>query len=225
LLFNTLFFTKNSSTPNEEHRAHGYKPRRRDRAVGDPAQQPQQDAVGAPSSGSAYSFRTGCHPPLNRSTVASLIAELAARGLVWERSRDKPAPQPTPGRPSPVVEICREGPAALALELSTDWIRAAVIGLGAFVAVSVSKDLSLASSTPEQAVDEAHDLVGPILARLDHGPRVAAIGVSAPGAIRAEDGYIYHAPNLGWRDVPLGSMIGSRFADLGVPCSWEMTLI
>lgn len=154
---------------------------------------------------------------LNCSTVASLIAELAARGLVWERSRDKPAPQPTPGRPSPVVEICREGPAALALELSTDWIRAAVIGLGANVAVSVSKDLSLASSTPEEALDEAHSLVGPMLAQLDHGPRVAAIGVSAPGAVRADDGYVYHAPNLGWRDVPLGSLIRSRFSDLGLP--------
>lgn len=67
---------------------------------------------------------------VNRSTVASLIAELAARDLVSERYRDKPEVQPTPGRPSPVVEICRDGPAALALELSTDWIRAAVIGLG-----------------------------------------------------------------------------------------------
>lgn len=154
---------------------------------------------------------------INRSTVASLIAELAARGFVWERLHDRPAPQPTPGRPSPVVEICREGPAALSLELSTDWIRAAVIGLGACVAVSVRKDLSLASSTPEQALDEAHDLVGPMLGRLDHGPRVAAIGVSAPGAVRARDGYVHHAPNLGWRDVPLGAMIRSRFSDLGVP--------
>ena len=131
--------------------------------------------------------------------------------------RDKPAPQPTPGRPSPVVEIRREGPAALSLELSTDWIRAAVIGLGACVAVSVRKDLSLASSTPEQALDEAHDLVAPMLGQLDHGPRVAAIGVSAPGAVRARDGYVYHAPNLGWRDVPLGSLVRSKFSDLGVP--------
>jgi predicted NBD/HSP70 family sugar kinase len=154
---------------------------------------------------------------LNRSTVASLIAELAARGLVWERMHGKPAPEPTPGRPSPVVEICREGPAALALELSTDWIRVAVIGLGAYVAASVTKELSLASSTPEQALDEAHHLVETMLAGLNQGPRVAAIGVSAPGAVRAEDGYLHHAPNLGWRDVPLGALIADRFSDLGVP--------
>jgi len=153
---------------------------------------------------------------VNRSTVASLIAELAARDLVSERYRDKPEVQPTPGRPSPVVEICRDGPAALALELSTDWIRAAVIGLGAWVAVSVRRDLPLASSTPGQALDEMHEIVAPMLKGLVRGPRVVAIGVSVPGAVRAQDGHVYDAPNLGWHDVPLGSLVRRRFHELGV---------
>src|ERR1035437_7796131 len=153
---------------------------------------------------------------VNRSTVASLIAELAARDLVSERYRDKPEVQPTPGRPSPVVEICRDGPAALALELSTDWIRAAVIGLGAWVAVSVRRDLPLASSTPGQALDEMHEIVAPMLKGLVRGPRVVAIGLSVPGAVRAQDGHVYDAPNLGWHDVPLGSLVRRRFHELGV---------
>ena len=153
---------------------------------------------------------------VNRSTVASLIAELAARDLVSERYRDKPEVQPTPGRPSPVVEICRDGPAALALELSTDWIRAAVIGLGAWVAVSVRRDLPLASSTPGQSLDEMHEIVAPMLKGLVRGPRVVAIGVSVPGAVRAQDGHVYDAPNLGWHDVPLGSLVRRRFHELGV---------
>jgi hypothetical protein len=153
---------------------------------------------------------------VNRSTVASLIAELAARDLVSERYRDKPEVQPTPGRPSPVVEICRDGPTALALELSTDWIRAAVIGLGAWVAVSVRRDLPLASSTPGQALDEMHEIVAPMLKGLVRGPRVVAIGVSVPGAVRAQDGHVYDAPNLGWHDVPLGSLVRRRFHELGV---------
>jgi predicted NBD/HSP70 family sugar kinase len=154
---------------------------------------------------------------LNRSTVASLIAELMARNLVLERPPDKPLTMPTPGRPSPVVELCHDGPAALALELSTDWIRAAVIGLGASVAASARVDSSLASSAPERALDEAHDLVTRMLQQLVAGPRVVAIGVSAPGAVRAQDGYLHYAPNLGWRDVPLGSLVRERFGDLGVP--------
>jgi predicted NBD/HSP70 family sugar kinase len=153
---------------------------------------------------------------VNRSTVASLIGELVARGLVSERPR-KPVTQPLPGRPSPVVEICRQGPAALAIELSTDWIRAAVIGLGAWVAVSIKREYGLASSTPELAVDEAYDLVQMLFKELGQAPRVVSIGVSAPGAVRAQDGHVYLAPNLGWQDVPLGALVRARFADFRVP--------
>ena len=153
---------------------------------------------------------------LNRSTVASLISQLVARGLVWERSRTKGLPQ-APGRPSPVVELRRDGPGALAVDLSTDWIGAAVIGLGGVVIASTRRDRSLANTDPAMIVDELHGLVGPLLAGLGDGPRVVAIGVSVPGAVRAEDGHLHHAPNLGWRDVPMGDLIRERFKDLAVP--------
>ncbi|HEX7591733.1 MAG TPA: ROK family transcriptional regulator [Candidatus Limnocylindrales bacterium] len=153
---------------------------------------------------------------LNRSTVASLIGELVARGLVWERSRTKGLPQ-APGRPSPVVELRRDGPGALAVDLATDWIGAAVIGLGGAVIGSTRRDHSLANTDPAQIVDELHGLVGPLLEGLGDGPHVVSIGVSIPGAVRAEDGFLHHAPNLGWRDVPLGNLIRERFADLAVP--------
>jgi predicted NBD/HSP70 family sugar kinase len=153
---------------------------------------------------------------LNRSTVASLIGELAARGLVWERSRTKRLPQ-APGRPSPVVVLRRDGPGALAVDLSTDWIGAAVIGLGGSMIDSTRRDRSLANTDPAEIVDELHGLVGPLLDRVDDGPRIVAIGVSIPGAVRAEDGHLHHAPNLGWRDVPMGDLIRHRFRDLNVP--------
>jgi predicted NBD/HSP70 family sugar kinase len=153
---------------------------------------------------------------LNRSTVASLIGELSARGLVWERRRTKGLPQ-APGRPSPVVELRRDGPGALAVDLSTDWIGVAVIGLGGAVIGSARRDHSLANTDPAEIVDEVHDLAGPLLEGLSDGPRVVAMGVSVPGAVRAEDGHLHHAPNLGWRDVPMGDLIRKRFRDLNVP--------
>ena len=153
---------------------------------------------------------------LNRSTVASLVAELAALGLVMERRRTMDVPQ-APGRPSPVVELRRDGPGALAVDLSTDWVGAAVIALGGVVIDSRRRDQSLANTDPAQIVDEVHALVGPLLSGLSHGPRIVAIGVSVPGAVRAEDGRLRHAPNLGWRDVPLGDLIRERFRDLNVP--------
>lgn len=153
---------------------------------------------------------------LNRSTVASLIGELVARGLVWERSRTKGLPQ-APGRPSPVVVLRRDGPSAVAVDLSTDWIGAAVIGLGGAIIGSTRRDRSLANTDPVEIVDELHGLVGPLLETMGDRRRIVAMGVSVPGAVRAEDGYLHHAPNLGWRDVPMGNLIRERFRDLNVP--------
>jgi len=153
---------------------------------------------------------------LNRSTVASLIGELIARNLVWERSRPKGLPQ-APGRPSPVVELRSKGPEALAVELSTDWIGAAVIGLGGRVIDSIRHDRSLAGTDPARIVDEVHGLAGSLIEGLSNESRIVAIGVSVPGAVRAVDGYLRHAPNLGWRDVPMGDLLRERFRKLDVP--------
>jgi predicted NBD/HSP70 family sugar kinase len=103
------------------------------------------------------------------------------------------------------------------VDLATDWIGAAVIGLGGNVIGSTRRDRSLANTDPAQIIDELHGLVGPLLAGLGEGPHVVAIGVSVPGAVRAEDGHLHHAPNLGWRDVPMGKLVRARFSDLNVP--------
>jgi predicted NBD/HSP70 family sugar kinase len=153
---------------------------------------------------------------LNRSTVASLVGELVARGLVQERRPRKIVAQ-APGRPSPVVELRADGPAALAIDLSTDWIGAAVIGLGASVISLARHDRPLSETDPAEVVDELHHLVAPMLERSGGAPAVVAIGVSVPGAVRALDGHLHHAPNLGWRDVPMGDLIRNRFTELNVP--------
>jgi predicted NBD/HSP70 family sugar kinase len=44
-----------------------------------------------------------------------------------------------------------------------------------------------------------------------------AIGVSVAGTVRAFDGHLHLAPNIGWRDVPIGHLIRNRFSELDVP--------
>jgi len=43
---------------------------------------------------------------------------------------------------------------------------------------------------------------------------VRAVGMGAPGPLDPSRGWLHFAPNLGWRDVHLGEMLGSR---LGLP--------
>ena len=153
---------------------------------------------------------------LNRSTVASLVTELVERGVVRENSGRRDASS-RPGRPSPVVELRPDGPAAIAVELATDWINVAVIGFGGNVIVASRQDHPLAMSDPNDVIDQLHELVELTCHRVRGKTRVIAMGVSVPGAVRADDGYLYHAPNLGWRDLPLGEMLRVRFEDLDVP--------
>ena len=153
---------------------------------------------------------------LDRSTVASLASELVARGIVHERRRSGVVPQ-SPGRPSPVVELCPDGPGALAIDIATDWVGAAVVGLGGKVIASTRRDRSLFNTSPEKAVEDLDGLVRPMLAGLGKGPRIVAIGVSVPGVVRSADGHLHAAPALGWRDVAMGQLIKSQFEDLNAP--------
>jgi len=153
---------------------------------------------------------------LDRSTVASLVSELAARGIVRERRRTGAIPQ-SPGRPSPVVELRPDGPGALSVDIATDWLGAAVVGLGGKIIASTRRDRSLCNTPPEKVVEDLESLVRPMLAGLENGPRIVAIGVSVPGLVRSEDGHVHLAPALGWRDVEIGQLIRDQFADLNAP--------
>ena len=153
---------------------------------------------------------------LDRSTVASLVAELAARGIVRERRRSG-AMRQSPGRPSPVVELRQDGPGALAIDIATDWMGAAVVGLGGKIIASTRRDRSLCNTPPENVVEDLDALIRPMLAGLENGPRIVGIGVSVPGLVRAEYGEVQVAPALGWHDVPIGRLIKAQFADLDSP--------
>ena len=168
--------------------------------------------VDGPRSRSSLSNELG----LNRSTVASLIGELAARGLVSERAGSSTGPQGR-GRPSTVVELRRDGPGALAIEFATDWIRAAVIGLGGVIVRSARCERSLVGSRPDEVLEETRALVAPLLETHAGDPSLGSIGISVPGMVRHEDGFVQHAPNLGWREVPLGAMVRDSLAHLDIP--------
>src|SRR5262249_53600645 len=142
---------------------------------------------------------------LNRSTIAALVADLAARGLVEEV---EPAQRRTAGRPSPVVRPCPDRAVALAVELEVDDVSVALVGIGGTVLAQRRAAYERPAPGPEQAVVAAVELAGPMLGALDSRAQLVGVGVGVAGIVRRGDGLVHHAPNLGWRDVPLGRLVG-----------------
>ena len=162
--------------------------------------------AGGPASRSELVARTG----LTRSAIRGLIGELAAADLA---SEERAEPQGTPGRPSPVVGLNADGAVVLALEIAVDSLAAAVVGLGGVVFERVRVDRPAAhTSVPAIAADLAAMAAG-IRAGRPAGERLLGVGVAVVGVVRRSDGVVSTAPNLGWRDEPLGAALAEALGD------------
>jgi len=150
---------------------------------------------------------------LNRSTIADLLAELTAVGLVEERPG---APGSGPGRPSPVVQVRPHRASVLAVELAVDSIAVATVGLGGHVYNLVRVARPRGRFSPEETVQDVAKLAGPLLDSLPADHSLVGVGVAVVGITRRSDGFVHLAPNLGWRDVPISAMLAGEL-DLGAP--------
>lgn len=146
---------------------------------------------------------------LNRSTIADLIRELAALRMVAEG----PGPAASgPGRPSPLVRTRPEGAVVLAVELAVDYIGVATVGLGGHVFNRVRVARPREDLTPEKAVADVAVLARTLLAALPNPHAFVGVGVGVAGITRRSDGFLHLAPNIGWREIPIGSLISAALA-------------
>jgi len=149
---------------------------------------------------------------LNRSTIGDLISELTALGLVEEG----PGPAASgPGRPSPQVRTRPQSAAVLAVELAVDSIALATAGLGGHVFNRIRVARPRGHFSPEETVKYVARLAGPLLEALPTAHMLAGVGVAVVGVTRRSDGFVHVAPNLGWRDIPLGDMLSMELGAFG----------
>jgi predicted NBD/HSP70 family sugar kinase len=154
-----------------------------------------------PTSRSELTATTG----LNRSTIADLIGELTNLGLVEEG----PAITPSgPGRPSPMVSTKPQGAVVLSIEMSVDSVAVATVGLGGHVYRQVRVPRPRGES-PSETIHVVAGLSGELLADLPADSTLTGVGVGVAGVTRRSDGFVQLAPNLGWRNVPLGEMLAT----------------
>jgi predicted NBD/HSP70 family sugar kinase len=155
--------------------------------------------------------RTG----LTRSAIRSLVGELVDAGLAAEGPATRLG---TPGRPSPVVRLVAGSAVVVALDIAVDSLAAAVVGLGGRTLARVRIERSRDHSSVDEIAADLTGLARTVLGRRPAAEPVVGIGVAVVGVVRRSDGVVSMAPNLGWRDIPLGDRLAGAL-DLSVPIS------
>jgi predicted NBD/HSP70 family sugar kinase len=97
----------------------------------------------------------------------------------------------------------------IAAELGVDTVDVARIGLGGLPLDRLSTTTP-SDPDPEQLLDTLMELVRSMLKTADEDSRLVGIGIAVPGVVTDSAGLVRFAPNLGWTDVPLSSMLKSR---------------
>jgi predicted NBD/HSP70 family sugar kinase len=160
---------------------------------------------------SELAARTG----LTRSAIRGLIGDLAAAAFVTEVPG---TPLRTPGRPSPLVRLNAERSVVLALEIAVDSLAAAVVGLGGRVLARRRVDRPRRHITVESIAADLTKVSRSIGIDPATSGSLIGVGVAVVGVVRRSDGLVSIAPNLGWRDVPLGATLAAAL-ELDVPVS------
>ena len=152
---------------------------------------------------------------LNKATLTSLVSELQDRGLVAEHG---PQNQGSRGRPSRPLTLDGSRIGALGFEINVDYIATYVIDLAGRVLLDRRIGFDAMGSAPEQSIDRLISMIESANGELERrGMTAAGICIAVPGLIDSASGTVVRAPNLGWRQVPLKSMLSAADLPANVP--------
>jgi len=144
--------------------------------------------------------RTG----LTRGTIRGLIGELTRLGLV---SKGSSAVLGGPSRSPSLVEPRTLGAVVLAIEIAVDSLAVAVVGFGGKVLGTVRLDRPRGRTSVDLTISDLFEIVERLLERTGTREALVGIGVGVDVIVRRSDGLVHLAPNLDWREVPLGELL------------------
>jgi predicted NBD/HSP70 family sugar kinase len=176
----------------------------------------QVAATGRPVSRADVAAATG----LTRATVSTLVEELVRGQLVAEIG---PAPRSGAGRPATGLVLAGSGPAGLGLEINVDYLAGCVLDLSGTVRHRVTEWVDQRGRSPGDVVAALAALAASARhAAADQGLEIVGAAVAVPGLV--QDGLVRLAPNLGWRGVNLGALLGPALSGLPVTVDNEANL-
>jgi glucokinase-like ROK family protein len=157
----------------------------------------------APISRAALADMTG----LNKTTVSSLVGELMDRQFVREVGLDSTGL----GRPAMLLTLNPQAGAIISGEIGVDFVSAVCTNFAPEIVwrghESISPDSGQSAIVERmvallrQTVDVGSSSCGPVL----------GLAIGMPGLVDQATGTLLFAPNLGWRDMPLRSILEAAF--------------
>lgn len=149
---------------------------------------------------------------LTPATVSNITAEIIDLGLIKETERG----ESSGGRKPILLSINRKACFFGSIHISSENVEAAVSDVGADLLAHKTSPLG-SSASPEDVVAIGLRLLENAMKEAGV-KRLSGIGVCTHGLVRADDGILVFAPNLGWANVAIGGMIKSA---TGLPVAVE----
>lgn len=147
---------------------------------------------------------------LSPSAVTEIVRDLLDQGLLTEKA----LPPKGKGRPSLALEVEGERNLVLVWEIDVDRMAVALMNLQG--EVRIRRLLPPAPNDPDKALTLLQETTRPLLEEV----RVLAAGLSVPGLLDPPEGHLTLAPNLGWKDLPLGELFRKALGELGLETPW-----
>ena len=151
------------------------------------------------------------HTGLTKTTVGLLVQELIDEG--WLRQGQAAVGQAVGRRPLPLT-LDPERIALLGAEIGVDYINVVACNLQG--EVLFSRMAAYRHNVVARSVHSISGLIAKAHAEvLGQGRRPLGIGVGVPGMVDIRDNMLRFAPNIGWHDLALGSLIEEELRELG----------
>lgn len=156
-----------------------------------------------PISRSDIAKLTNLTPP----TVTNITNRLLESGYIFEYM----VGESSGGRPPVLLRINPEAFNIIVVHISSNRIDAYLTDVEVNIKDSLSEGIPL-SKDKEWIIDKAQDYISRLIDKSDR--EIGGIGVVVHGPAKSREGISLFAPNLGWRNVPIKSIIEKRF---GIP--------
>ncbi|MDR3082491.1 MAG: ROK family transcriptional regulator [Streptomyces sp.] len=154
-----------------------------------------------PLSRAAVASRIG----LTRAAVSTLVDELIRSGLLEELGPERPG---RVGRPGSALAVSGRGPAGIGAEIGVDHLAVCAVDLRGAVRARVVRRGTNRGRPPQPVLAELTALVEQVVMEAEpEGLWPAGLAVAVPGLVARDTRTVVRAPNLGWHDVDLGTLL------------------